>query len=105
MEITCATTTNALTAQKDEIHRAIYSAREWEELRQAMRTLEFAAPLWTALGYEYKVQELKLAIRRRADDLIQVEEEFLRNERKSSKHRASTETSIRELKDIRCCMA
>ena len=96
---------NAMVNQKNELRTMINYASEWEELRRAMTTLEFAAPLWTALGYEYKVRELKQAIRDRADFLIDAEESFLRMERKNSKHRASSERTIRELKDIRGCMA
>jgi hypothetical protein len=64
---------NALVRQKDTLLAAVDLAASAAGLTRAAGLLDFAAPLWQAAGYGYKVPEVAARLRRRAADLATAE--------------------------------
>lgn len=96
---------NALMEQKDRIIGLVNFCHEYEDLYRVMRLVEFATPLWSAVGYGYKSQEMKARVIAKADELLTAEETYLEGCRKNCRTRSMTEKSIRELKNIKACMS
>lgn len=91
---------NALVQQNNDISTAIYYATEPEELERAEKTVRLVADLWIALGYAYKVIELRARVIARADELKKQEETYLSNCRKNDKTVSSTKANIQRLYEL-----
>lgn len=95
-----AETTNALVGQADTLRGLIAQAYDADSLAAVVGTLDFVTALWNTLAYAYKVRDVRLTARNRAEQLLTDEEEFLAHERRNSKVRASTEANIGRLKTL-----
>lgn len=91
---------NALVNQKHLILTAIYAAGDVDDLLAAAKLLDFAAPLWEACNYGYKVRELRQAVRLKAGDMLDGEREYLAGCRKNCKTRAGTLNTIAKLEGL-----
>ncbi len=69
-----ANTLNALVAQNETLINLINAAEDAEQLGDAGARLSFVAGLWESLNYGYKVTDLRLRIRDRANGLIRAAE-------------------------------
>jgi hypothetical protein len=88
---------NALVNQKNRILVMLHSADNADDLEKVVSLLHFAAELWEADGYAYKVKELRGLVRERAERLLRAEEQYLSGLRKNDKTRRSTEASVSRL--------
>lgn len=61
--------TNALVAQNNALAAAIEKAEDAEELGRADKAVTFVADVWTAVGYGYKLVELRQRVKNRAKAL------------------------------------
>lgn len=92
---------NALVDQKDAILNMVARATDADELRRAYDLLTFAAPVWDAAEYGYKVGEVKAQIVRRAEHLVVVERSDLGQYRRGTRLHNFTLSGIRGLEMLR----
>ena len=95
-----AMTANACMTQCDKIVSMIHSAEDADGLDAAIAFFRFAEEMWVAVGYYYKVGEIKTRIKNKAKLLLDEEQAFLAKRRKNCRVRASTESNIVRLQRI-----
>lgn len=88
---------NSLTQQNDDIATAIERATDAAELEQAEKLVDFVADVWTALGYGYKLVELRTRLARRAGHLVIVEKAYIAGCRKNDRTLGSARTNLAKL--------
>ena len=91
---------NVLVRPKNALLAKINSAGDVDDLIKAVELLDFAAPVWAACDYGYKVTELRQAIRVRSQDLLDCEREELRHYRRGCSLHNSTLRSIAMLEGL-----
>jgi hypothetical protein len=98
--LTRAGIAEALKTQLGEIRYVLHHAEDADGMRRARMLIEFAAPLWCAVGEAESVKIIKAEAVTKCRDLVRGDNEFLAGERANSRARSTTERNIRELKDI-----
>jgi hypothetical protein len=91
---------SALVGQKDAIIGRINRAEDYTGLDAAAALLSFAAPLWDANGYGYKVREIRERIRNRATELAGILADTIIYIRKTSSDRAKAEHNLANLRSL-----
>ena len=91
---------NALMSQKDRIRTFLSQAQNAAELKVVLDILALAEPVWQAVGYGYKAQEIKNDIRNKALDIRVAEEKELAGCKKGSGLHNNVQSHIEELEAI-----
>lgn len=94
---------NALVGQKNVLLELISGALDSDNLLHAHKILMFAAGIWEAVGYGYKVTELVGRIRERAEFIAQAEKNFFYTLPK--RHRTARNLSQKETKKLEDLLA
>lgn len=89
--------TNALVAQNNDLAARIERAEDAADLERADMMVTFVANLWTALGYDYKIIELRQRIRLRANLLYSAEERYIEGCRKNDSTLGTARTNLSKL--------
>lgn len=74
---------NALVNQKNTLLSALNDATDIDDLYNVIDLLDFAAPLWEACEYGYKVREIRQALRAKAAVMLESEQEELKGYRRN----------------------
>lgn len=86
--------TNALVAQNNDIAAAIERSEDAVELNQAEKMVTFVADVWTALGYGYKLVELRERVKNRAKLLYNAEAVYINSIRKNCRTMNSSRKNL-----------
>jgi hypothetical protein len=90
----------AVIGQKVKIGARIDLSHNAEGIEHSLRLIDFASPLWEAVGYGHEARELRERAARRAEHLIAVEREYLAACRKNDRTRHTTEAEIARLESL-----
>lgn len=91
---------NALTTQNNQIATMIDRAEDGVELDRAWMQITFVADVWTALGYGYKMVELRKRVSRRAALLANQEREYIAACRKNDRTLVSSRRNLAKLEEL-----
>jgi hypothetical protein len=91
---------NAVLGQKVKICARIDLSHSAEGIEHSLRLIDFALPLWEAVGHGYEARELRERAAKRAEHLIAVEREYLAGCRKNDRTRHTTEAEIARLESL-----
>jgi len=91
---------NALMAQNDALASRIQEAEDADDLLRTNLAVSFVADLWTALGYGYKLIELRKRVSKRASDLAEQEETYIAGCRKNDKTLPSARGNLSRLNEF-----
>jgi hypothetical protein len=91
---------NALVDQKNTLLRRIATAGDVDGLLDAIGLLDFAAPVWEACTYGYKVRELQQVVRETAAAMLAGEQGELPHYRRNSSLHNRTLLNISRLEGI-----
>lgn len=92
---------NALVTQNNLLATRIERAEDAKDLCRVEMDVTFVADLWTALGYGYKLVELRQRIKRRADHLYSVEQTYIAGCRKNDRTLNYARVNLSKLAEMR----
>lgn len=88
---------NALDLQKNAIINAIQKAEDGNQLEEAKATLDFVAGVWGAVGYGYKLLDIRILLQTKARYLATEERGYLSRCRKNCRSRVGAEQNLAKL--------
>jgi hypothetical protein len=90
----------AVLGQKVKVCVRIDLSHSAEGIEHSLRLIDFASPLWEAVGHGHEARELRERAARRAEHLIVAEREYLAACRKNDRTRRTAEAEIARLESL-----